>query len=336
MEETTTNNAILTAKKLSIFTIDTADIMLVLDLPANELQFQLTYNPNVFQFIPSSVQCSLQEINVDSTSTPGIIKFSGRSQDPNVTATSVNLSFRPLQAVSLAGFIASGLVTNTGATLTIPTVNMIVNLTPIHSIRPLPLNPDNPPMVGATPPYIALPDPLLPPMPLLNGTPVPPVAMPPINNDGTTNNAFLGTTKTSIETIENANLFLALDMPASSIEFNVTYNPNVFQFLPGSVQCSLPWANLDYSKPGVVSFKFMSQDPNITATTVSFSFKPLMAVPLSGFIANGLVTNTNATLSVPTVNITVNTTPISIFHTLPLNPDIPPIAGAVSTTQCKI
>ena len=149
MDETNQNKAILTASKLSILTIDTVNIMLVLDLPANEIQFQLTYNPSIFQFIPSSVQCSLQEINVDSTSTPGIIKFSGKSQDPSITATAVTFTFRPLQASSLAGFIASGLVTNTGAVLTIPTVNVTVNRTGIVPIPVIPLNPDNPPMVGS-------------------------------------------------------------------------------------------------------------------------------------------------------------------------------------------
>ena len=145
--------------------------MLVLDLPANEIQFQLTYNPSIFQFIPSSVQCSLQEINVDSTSTPGIIKFYGKSQDPNVTATAVTFTFRPLQASSLAGFIASGLTTNTGAVLTIPTVNVTINATPIHFIPVNPLKPDTPPMVGGVPPY-------MPPAPPLTGSPVPP---PPSN-----------------------------------------------------------------------------------------------------------------------------------------------------------
>ena len=102
MENTIANNAILTTKKTSIITIDTADIILALTEPANEIQFQLTYNPSVFKFIQDSVKCSLQEITVDSTSTPGIIKFSGKSQDPNITATSVSFSFSPLQATPLA------------------------------------------------------------------------------------------------------------------------------------------------------------------------------------------------------------------------------------------
>ena len=329
MDETNQNKAILTASKLSILTIDTVNIMLVLDLPANEIQFQLTYNPGIFQFIPSSVQCSLQEINVDSTSTPGIIKFSGKSQDPSITATAVTFTFRPLQASSLAGFIASGLVTNTGAVLTIPTVNVTVNATPIYSAIVFPSKPDTPPMVGGIPPY-------MPPAPPLTGSPVPPppngCPMPPPANNGTTNKAILTASKLSIYTIETVNIMLVLDLPANEIQFQLTYNPNIFQFIPSSVQCSLQGINVDSTSTlGIIKFYGKSQDPSITATAVTFTFRPLQASPLAGFIASGLVTNTGAVLTIPTVNVTINLTPIvpiRPFPVAPFNPDNPPMVGS--------
>ena len=149
--------------------------------------------------------------------------------------------------------------------------------------------------------------------------------MPPAGN-GDTNNAVLGIAQPVIFTIQTADLYLHLDKPASSIEFNITYDPRVFRFLPGSAQCALPWSSLDTSKPGIVGFKFMSQDDeSVTATVVSFSFAPLMAVTSAGFIANGLVTDTKATLIVPTVNVTVQLTPTHSSTVFPLNPGYPPM-----------
>lgn len=156
--------------------------------------------------------------------------------------------------------------------------------------------------------------------------PVPPPAPPvPPASNGDTNNAVLGISKPFIYTIQTADLYLQLDKPASSIEFNVTYDLSVFRFLPGSVQCALPWSSLDTSKPGIVGFKFMSQDKSVTATAVSFSFAPLMAVSQAGFIASGLVTDTKATLTVTTVNVTVQLTYIHYSPVLPLNPGYPPV-----------
>lgn len=141
------------------------------------------------------------------------------------------------------------------------------------------------------------------------------------------NVATLNVAKPSILTIDTAGVYLHLSQPADSIEFNLTYNPNIFSFLPGSVQCALPWKNVDYAKPGIVSFKLKSEDPAVTANVVSFSFRPLMATPLAGFIASGLVTNTGATLTVPTANITVQTTYI---YYIPVNPVAPPSGAPLS------
>ena len=279
--------ATLNIVKASILTIDTADLYLQLSQPADYILFSVTYNPNVFAFLPDSVQCALPLSKTD-TSTPGVVSLKFESNALDATADVVRFSFRPLMAVTLSGFIVNNLSTNPKSTLKVPTVNVSVQRTEISSSSVLPLNPDIPPvgMPLPVPPFALPPLPVPPPAP-----PVPPAG------DGDTNNAVLGIGKPFIYTIQTADLYLQLDKPASSIQFNVTYDPNVFRFLPGSVQCALPWSSLDTSKPGIVGFKFMSQGESVTATVVSFSFAPLMAVPRAGFIANGLVTNTGATHS---------------------------------------
>lgn len=147
--------------------------------------------------------------------------------------------------------------------------------------------------------------------------------------------ATLNIVKASILTIETADLYLQMSQPVDCIEFNVTYDPNVFAFLPDSVQCALPLTKSDTSKPGIVSLEFESNDLDATTDVVRFSFRPLMAVTLAGFIVNGLSTNPKSTLKVPTVNVSVQRTYIIPFPGSTAEPGYPARGHAPSCAPLR-
>lgn len=115
------------------------------------------------------------------------------------------------------------------------------------------------------------------------------------------NEAILGVDYASIDVTETLGVFFKVYMPVTNISFRMTYDPEVFSLVLGSLECSFTQYIMDTNTPGVIVFngscdKEFAQD----TTVVRFAFKPKQACEHSEFHLFDVSTVPASELVVPT------------------------------------
>lgn len=127
MDNTTTNNAIIGADRTSVITTDTVGIFFKVFIPATDMTFKLHYDPDIFELVVGSLECSFTQYFMD-TNTPGVIEFRGSCEkDSSKATTTVRFAFKPKKTTKGRNFSITDVHTNPISTVIVPFITIIVD-----------------------------------------------------------------------------------------------------------------------------------------------------------------------------------------------------------------
>ena len=136
------------------------------------------------------------------------------------------------------------------------------------------------------------------------------------------NNAIIGADATSVITTDSVGIFFKVLIPATDITFKLHFDPDVFELVLGSLECSFIQHYMNTDIPGTIEFRgSCKQDRSKATTTVRFAFKPKRITESSSFSLTDVFTNPISTLTVPSITINVSPAQISYIITPEMKDD---------------